>query len=412
MPSQEYHYHNYEEMKSKLEDYASQYPGITNMYSIGKSVQGRDLWVFEISDNPGRHEPLEPEFKYVANMHGNEAIGRELLIILIKYLCEEYGNSDRVTKLVHSTRIHIMPTMNPDGFEIAQEKEDTGRWWDNWIIGRRNNNSVDLNRDFPSRFDGEYLRPQIAIPSNVETSGREPEVAAVMTWSAQHPFVLSGNLHEGALVDNYPFDNNNLSISARAATADDEVFKRLALAFSQAHPKMRLGKACRGDYVKFRDGITNGAEWYPLKGGMQDWNYWYTNDFEITLELACFKYPPRDQLSEYWADNEESLLAFIEQVHTGIKGMILDSATNNPVGANAIIKVEGIEHEVASGPSGDYFRLLNPGTYTVTVMKDGYVPRTFNQIRVTNQGQSSENQLATTVVNFSISKTPTQEDLL
>jgi len=109
----QFEHHNFTAMQAFLKELHETYPKITQLTSIGKSVQGRDLWVFEIAETPGKHTPMIPEFKYIANMHGNEVVGRELLLLLAKYLCENYGLDLRVTNLVKTTRIHIMPSMNP-----------------------------------------------------------------------------------------------------------------------------------------------------------------------------------------------------------------------------------------------------------------------------------------------------------
>ena len=114
-------HHNTEEMFAVLDRVHAKCPEITYIYDLPlKSVQQRPLRVIVFSDNPKHHELLEPEFKYVGNMHGNEVVGRELLLHLAEYLCDEYQNgNEKIKNLVDHTRIHLMPAMNPDGWEIA-----------------------------------------------------------------------------------------------------------------------------------------------------------------------------------------------------------------------------------------------------------------------------------------------------
>lgn len=95
---------------------------------------GRDLWVLMISSQANERNLLTPEVKYVGNIHGNEAVGRELLLHLIEHLTTNYGRDQYVTSLVDSTRIHILPAMNPDGFELAREGDCQG------VQGRYNAN--------------------------------------------------------------------------------------------------------------------------------------------------------------------------------------------------------------------------------------------------------------------------------
>jgi murein tripeptide amidase MpaA len=59
-------------------------------------------------------------------MHGDETVGRELLLLLAEHLLEAYGEDEAATELLDSARVHIMPSMNPDGFEMAFPYRSSG----------------------------------------------------------------------------------------------------------------------------------------------------------------------------------------------------------------------------------------------------------------------------------------------
>ena len=63
-------------------------------------------------------------------------------------------------------------------------------------------------------------------------------------------------------------------------------------------------KACGRTEKSFHHGITNGADWYPLSGGMEDFNYLYGDCFEITIEITCCKYPYAKELESEWNRNK------------------------------------------------------------------------------------------------------------
>ncbi|XP_043282547.1 carboxypeptidase M-like isoform X5 [Venturia canescens] len=365
----DFKYHNYEQMSRFLRATSLRFQNLTALYSIGKSVKGRDLWVMVVSSSPYEHMIGKPDVKYIANIHGNEAVGRELMLHLIHLLVTKYGVDPYITWLLDNTRIHILPSMNPDGFEVSKEGSCEGGQ------GRYNARGFDLNRNFPDYFKQNNKKSQ-------------PETEAVKEWVSKIQFVLSASLHGGALVASYPFDNTPNSRICRSAplcavfqsysstpsiSPDDDVFRHLSLMYSRNHGTMHRGAACSPSQPGFKDGITNGAEWYPLTGGMQDFNYVWNGCMEMTLELSCCKYPPAEDLPRYWDENRVALIKFLAEAHRGIHGFVIDE-NGNPV-ERASVKIKTRDISFLTTKYGEFWRILLPGIYKLEVYANGYSPR-------------------------------------
>ncbi|XP_056635449.1 carboxypeptidase D-like [Diorhabda sublineata] len=365
----EFKYHTNDELQDVLKELENtgKKKLSAKLYSIGNSSNPDrpfPLWVFSLTAADPSQYGI-PNVKLLGNLHGNEAGGREILLQLIEYLIDQFDKDKNVTWLLKNTKIHIVPTINPDGFEVAGVacKGITGR-----NVPFRD---IDLNRNFPDFFCPD---PDLILSKESE---------ALINWMTNTKFILSAALHEGALVANYPYDLNPNNADGEAfETPDKDVFKYLARTYSNNHPKMHKGEKCPDNNEKFVGGITNGAAWYGFRGGMGDYNYNFHGCMELTLELSCCKRPHAELLSTLWNENKLSLLLYCMQANRGVTGRVLDSETRQPIeaklkiiGREKLVLWNRSEYEIfflSYKKTGEFWRLLLPGTYTLKVEANGY----------------------------------------
>lgn len=319
-------YPSHAQITSKLKAAEAKNPKIMKLFSIGKSVNGKDLWVMKISDNVETDE-VEPEFKYISSMHGDEITGRELTVSLIEEIAAKYGSDSEITELVNNSELYIMPSMNPDGSERKQ---------------RANANGYDLNRNFPELTE-----------SGTNLSGREIENQHVMKFQASRKFSLSANFHGGTIVVNYPWD------STYDRHPLDSFVKELSLGYAELNPEMRSSR-------EFEGGITNGADWYVVKGGMQDWSCFFYNDLQVTIELSHTKWPSYSDIPGFYKSNRDSMVHFMKQLHRGAGFKFKRSGV---AGTVVIKQISPIAKDMGSFAfnSSEFFKVMPEGEYSYAI---------------------------------------------
>lgn len=334
-------YHDYPALTEALQEIAAGYPELVALDTIGQSVEGRELWMLKISDRVHDDEE-EPRLIYIANMHGDEVVGKEMLLRLARELTTSYQTDATLRTLVDNSEIYLMPSMNPDG-----------------VMARRRFNArgIDLNRDFPDHTSDPVDTPD----------GRAPETRAVMAFWKAAGFPLALNFHGGAVGFNLPWDTASNSVSSRRF-ADDALIRGLGEEYATLNRPMHNVNG-----GSFRNGVTYGYEWYEVDGGMQDWSIVYRQSTHATVELSDAKWPPASELEQYWSDNRQSLVRFLERGLHGIHLRLTTDAGQPIAGAvvhlpHRTLTVHGstLHHPIAS---------TGPISLTI-VSQEGTEPRT------------------------------------
>jgi hypothetical protein len=109
-------YYDHAGLSSILAQLHKAFPKLTRLYSIGKSVEDRDLWCLEVTAPKGDAR-RKPAMYIDGNIHGNEIQGGEVVAYTAWYLCHQYGRLDKVTELLDRHVFYLLPTINPDGRE-------------------------------------------------------------------------------------------------------------------------------------------------------------------------------------------------------------------------------------------------------------------------------------------------------
>jgi len=207
-------YHTYTEIDSELHTLASTYAQIAQISSLGKSVEGRELWALKISGGaPGGGN--KPVLILLGGHHAREWISVDVPFLIAKHLLEHYNNDTLVTRLVNSEEIWVVPMVNPDGHQYTVTTERL------WRKNRRNNGDgtygVDLNRNYGYQWGGpgssgdtfsEIYRGPAAFS--------EPETRAVRDFLQAHRPTSLISYHSFSQLVLYPWGYTNNAAPDRA----------------------------------------------------------------------------------------------------------------------------------------------------------------------------------------------------
>lgn len=108
-------YYDHKELGEICERIAKAYPKLVKFTSIGKSYEGRDLWLLTVSNSEKGDPESKPAMYIDGNVHGNEIQGGEVALYTGWYLAEMFGHVDWITELLNDKTFYIIPSINPDG---------------------------------------------------------------------------------------------------------------------------------------------------------------------------------------------------------------------------------------------------------------------------------------------------------
>lgn len=112
-------YYRYEDLTHILHAYAEEFPQLVSIESIGKSYEGRDIWLMRVTCFATGSDREKPALWVDGNIHATELAPSSACLYLLQTLVTAYGTHPDITRCLDTRTFYICPRVNPDGAELA-----------------------------------------------------------------------------------------------------------------------------------------------------------------------------------------------------------------------------------------------------------------------------------------------------
>ncbi len=113
-------FYRYPELTRLLQDYAAALPAVLELRSIGKSHEGRDIWLMVVTNSATGADVDKPAFWVDGNIHAAELTASTACLYWLHHVATGWDEGDEQVRQLLDTRVlYIVPRLNPDGAELA-----------------------------------------------------------------------------------------------------------------------------------------------------------------------------------------------------------------------------------------------------------------------------------------------------
>src|SRR5438094_6994427 len=110
-------YYTYDVLTKLLHDLVEAYPQLAQLESIGKSLEGRELWLVTLTNQEMGPAIEKPAYWIDGNTHADEVTGSTVALYTIWSYLTKYGTDETITRVLDRTALYILPRLSVDGAE-------------------------------------------------------------------------------------------------------------------------------------------------------------------------------------------------------------------------------------------------------------------------------------------------------